>query len=197
MSPALPSQKTAPPTPPPLPPQSSYEAHPPKSHFKIAEKVSGFWEKFQYAQGAFYEASDPGLPIDPLAPKIGPYFFYGTLMDPTMLMEILDLKETPMLRRATIAGYSCKLWGQYPALVNGPQGGIVEGAMYDVQTEEHAAKLAEYETRAYMAAPCDISLVDGEEPTKVCGTTFRYIGPNLDLDEGDFDLKTWLRRMGR
>jgi hypothetical protein len=69
--------------------------------------------------------------------------------------------------------------------------------MYDVQTEEHAAKLAEYETRAYMAAPCDISLVDGEELTKVCGTTFRYIGPNLDLDEGYFDLKTCLRRIGR
>lgn len=31
----------------------------------------------------------------------------------------------------------------------------------------------------------------------MCGITFKYIGPNLDVDEGDFDLKTWLRHMGR
>jgi len=168
-----------------------------QSQFKIAEKESGFWKKFQHAEGAFYEASDPGPLMDPLAPRTGPYFFYGTLMDSSMLMEILGLKEKPTLRPAKIVGYSCKLWGQYPALVNGPQGGVVEGAMYEVQSDEHAARLAEYETKAYGTAPCDIRFMDDEEPSEVCGTTFRYAGPKQDLEEGDFDLKTWLRQMGR
>lgn len=197
MSPALTDESARPPTPPPLPPQSSYGVQLPKPHFKVAEKASGFWEKFKYAQGAFNDAPISGVPIDPLAPKTGPHFFYGSLMDPALLMEILGLEETPTLQRATVIGYSCRLWGQYPALVNGPEGGVVEGAMYDVQTEKHAARLAEYETKAYMAVPCQINLVGRDEPAKVFGTTFRYVGPDIDLSEGEFDLKTWLRHMGR
>ena len=197
MVPTTSDQISAIPAPPPLPTPSHHEPHPSQSHFKIAEKESGFWQKFQYAQGAFYEASDAGPPIDPLAPRKGPYFFYGTLMDPSILMEILKLKEKPMLRLAKIIGYSCKMWGQYPALVDGLQGGIVESTIYEVQSEEHAVRLAEYETKAYRIVPCEIRFVDGEDPSKVYETTFRFAGPKLDLDEGGFDLKTWLRHMGR
>lgn len=197
MAPTVSGQSLAPPVPPPLPPSSQHQPHPSQSHFKIAEREPGFWEKFQHAHGAFYEASDPGPLRDHLAHQAGPYFFYGTLMDPNMLMEILDLEEEPTLRPAKIAGYSCKLWGQYPALINGPQGSIVEGAVYEVQSEGHAARLAEYETKAYRIVPCDIKFMDGKEPAEVCGTMFRYSGPTLDLDEGDFDLQKWLQRMGR
>jgi hypothetical protein len=125
MVPTPSDQSSAPPAPPPLPVPSRHEPHPSLSHFKIAEEESGFWKRFQYAEGAFYEASDPGPPVGPLALRTGPYFFYGTLMDPSMLMEILELKEKPTLRPAKIGHYSCKRWGQYPALINGPQGGIV------------------------------------------------------------------------
>jgi hypothetical protein len=69
--------------------------------------------------------------------------------------------------------------------------------MYEVQREEHVARLAEYETKAYGPAPCEIRFMDGKEPSHVFGTTFRYADPKLDLDEGDFDLETWLPHMGR
>lgn len=189
----------APPAPPPLPTPTptSHEAHQLPSHFRVAEKESGFWKKFQYAQGAFYEPSNPPPLKDLLAPRTGPYFFYGTLMDPSILMEILNLMETPILRPAKIIVYSSKIWGQYPALVDGPQDSVVEDAMYEVQSEKHAARLAEYETKAYRTTPCRIRLTDGEEPSEVYGTTFKYAGPKMDLDEGDFDLSTWLRHMGR
>lgn len=153
--------------------------------------------KFQYSQGAFRQASDPEPPRDLFAPPAGPYFFYGTLMDPGILIEVLKLKEQPTLRPAELIGYSCKTWGQYPALIDGPRGAIVAGAMYEVHSEEHAARLAEYETKAYRTAPCEIRFLDGEEPSKMYGMTFRYSGPKSDLDEGDFRLNTWLQRMGR
>ncbi|KAJ5678884.1 hypothetical protein N7462_007128 [Penicillium macrosclerotiorum] len=61
-----------------------------------------------------------------LAP-VGPYFLYGSLLDPQMLVEILGLGVTPKLRPAYIEGFTCQLWGQYPALLEQTSGGIVEG----------------------------------------------------------------------
>lgn len=68
--------------------------------------------------------------------------------------------------------------------------------MDKVQSEKHAARLAEYETKAYGTAPCRIRFTDGVEPSEVYGTIFKFAGPKIDLDEGDFDLSTWLRHMG-
>jgi hypothetical protein len=42
-----------------------------------------------------------------------------------------------------LLGYSLKLWGQYPALVDGPPGAVVEGWVYDTAYEFHAERLTE------------------------------------------------------
>ena len=118
-------------------------------------------------------------------------------MDPSLLSEILDLPEKPSLRPAKLIGYSLKLWGQYPALVDGATGEVVEGMAYNVESEQRAERLAEYETRAYRSAPCRIHFTDGGEPGNISGTTFQYAGNPLDIAEGKFDLGFWLRQMGR
>lgn len=87
--------------------------------------------------------------VDLFAAPTGPYFCYGTLTDPSLLREILNLKNGPELRPAYLFGYECKLlWGQYPALLEVP-GLVVEGAVYHVQTEEDGERLAGYETSNY------------------------------------------------
>ena len=134
------------------------------------------------------------------APK-GPYFLYGTLTDPSMLAEILSLDHEPELRPAYIQGYECRLWGQYPALLDaggdGDAGMVVEGAVYDVGSVEDGGKLAAYETGYYRAERCLIRYVDGEEPGTDIGSTFKFVGDSRELSEGRFDLKVWLKRMGR
>lgn len=49
-----------------------------------------------------------------------PFFFYGTLTDPSELQEILQLSNLPVLKPARVRSYKIMLWGQYPALVDGP-----------------------------------------------------------------------------
>ncbi|KKZ67139.1 hypothetical protein EMCG_07161 [[Emmonsia] crescens] len=123
-------------------------------------------------------------------------------MDPQMLTEILSLApydepNNPNLRPGYIVGSSCKLWGQYPALVDGPPENIVKGMVCDVQTVEDGEKLAAYETRNYAVKPCFVTYTDGKEPATAFGHTFAFAGDPRELDEGEFDLKIWLRRMGR
>lgn len=179
----------SPPTPPPLPRLSAHNKN---------SKASPFVLKLRSAPpGYFYQPANLGPHIDPIAAPSGPYFFYGTLMDPSMLAEILNLEVKPVLRPASLVGYFCKLWGQYPALVDGATGTVVEGAVYDVQTTQDGEKLAYYETKNYETASCSIRYMDGKEPATAQGHTFKYVGNPNDLSEGGFDLKIWLRRMGR
>lgn len=160
-------------------------------------KESRFVQKLRSAPpGYFYQAPDPPPFTDLFAAPTGPYFFYGTLSDPSMLREILGLQSEPKLRPAFILGYKCKLWGQYPALLDCP-GSTVEGMAYKVQTTEHGEKLAAYETNNYQTRPCRIRYLDKEDPSQVLGYTFMFVGNEHDLSEGDFDLKVWLKRMGR
>lgn len=50
-----------------------------------------------------------------------------------MLVRILGLDTEPELRPAYLGGgVVCKLWGQYPALVEEPDSGV-EGAVDNVQ----------------------------------------------------------------
>lgn len=114
-----------------------------------------------------------------------------------MLVEILGLDNEPELRPAQLRGYDCKLWGQYPALVQGHADNLVVGAAYDVQTVEDAEKLTAYETRNYMPVLCSIEYTDGKPPTQQLGHAFLYVGNVRDLSEGTFDLKIWLQRMER
>ena len=41
-------------------------------------------------------------PVDVQAPQLGPYFCYGTLMNPSLLLETLGLADIPRLRLAKL-----------------------------------------------------------------------------------------------
>lgn len=115
-----------------------------------------------------------------------------------MLVEILGLETEPELRPAYIEGFASKLWGQYPALMmDGAAVHRVEGAVYDVRSVEDAEKLAVYETSNHTTVSCDIRYLDGKDPGKQVGHVFVFDGNPRDLSEGIFDLRVWLKRVGR
>lgn len=184
------SSKNTPPPPPPPPPQNP--------NTKISPSVLNLRSK---PPESYTKAPKLPPPVNTQTAPKGPYFLYGTLTDPSMLAEILSLNHEPELRPAYIQGYECRLWGQYPALLdattNNGGGMVVEGAVYDVESVEDGGKLAAYETGYYRAERCLIRYVDGEEPGTDVGSTFRFVGDSSELSEGRFDLKVWLKRMGR
>jgi gamma-glutamylcyclotransferase (GGCT)/AIG2-like uncharacterized protein YtfP len=170
---------------------------PPAPHKKQL-KESPFILKVRSAPAEwFYWPPEPPAQVDLFEPPTGPYFVYGTLMDPRMLADVLGVQEKPELRPAKIVGYSRQLWGQYPAMQEGPQGADVSGAVYHVQSVAQAKRLAEYETNSYRAKPCLIQYTDGKEPAEDLGHVFMFVGNPRDLQPGDFDLEKWLKRMGR
>lgn len=116
------------------------------------------------------------------------YFFYGSLMDSCQLEGVLGLNERPATHPASITGYSCKMWGAYPALTDGPPEAIVQGVAFEVKTQQVATRLAEYETDAYEEQDCIIRFENGET---VSGVTFKWRdGPDdPDLREGSFNLR--------
>ena len=116
------------------------------------------------------------------------YFFYGTLMDPTTLAKILQLRGRPYLGSARLVGYSCMLWGPYPALTDGPPGATVFGVAYEVQTCKEVERLHTYETDNYTATPCLIHLNDGRE---LRGKSFVWTAGEVLLTKSVFDLKDW------
>lgn len=116
------------------------------------------------------------------------YFFYGTLMDPKTLAEVLRLPSRPTCYPANIIGYSCKLWGPYPALVDNPPGAIIHGMAYEVQSPEEVNYLQAYETDNYKPRGCLIEFEDGKE---VAGKVFKWNADKSLLKEGVFDLKDW------
>lgn len=94
------------------------------------------------------------------------------------------------------------MWGQYPALldVQEPSSGpasVIEGAAYRVQTVKDGARLAEYETGSYRAKACVIRYTDGQEPKEEMGHAFKFVGDEREISEGEFDMRVWLRMMGR
>ncbi|KAK2766973.1 hypothetical protein FQN54_006290 [Arachnomyces sp. PD_36] len=180
----IPEVRASPPPPPPLPTRNDNV----QPQIKLKTAPTGRFDPIGSAQPEAYTGPFP----------TGLYFFYGTLMAPEMLRDILSLKERPVLRPASIAGYECKLWGQYPALTEGkPLDKSVAGAVLNVKTEEDAQKLARYETSNYRPQPCSISYTDGKEPATDEGHAFIFVGNPRSLSEGDFDLDVWLKRMGR
>ncbi|KGO47246.1 hypothetical protein PEX1_076610 [Penicillium expansum] len=142
----------------------------------------------------FFQSQVPRPRIQRPAPT-GPYFFYGSLQDQSLLVDLLDLKQASHLRPAYIEGYKCKLWGHYPALLSSGPGDIVTGAAYEVPTIEDAEKLAAYEGPSYTTIACSIRYADDQSPRQAEGYAFLFVGNMRDLSEGSFDLKLWLERM--
>ena len=159
--------------PPPPPPIDPHQITPITLNLKVKHKA---------------HALESTLLPEPKAPQAGPYFFYGSLLDPSLLTELLGLEREPDLLPASLDGYQCKLWGQYPALV-ACVGGTVQGAVYTVESVEDARKLADYETGNYGVIECDI-MVDGGV---VKGNVFLFVGNMRDLSEGEFELGSWKR----
>ena len=145
-------------------------------------------KKFWYA--ARYDSDN--TPYEPPPWKPVYYFFYGSLMDDRKLTQVLRLNSPPVLRPASIIGYSIKMWGPYPTLVDGPPGNVVSGMAYEVQKEDHEKRLAYYETNAYRCAACSIQPGTGGE-SEISGKTFVWAkGPDdEDLSPGSFDLEAW------
>ncbi|EMT71548.1 hypothetical protein FOC4_g10010053 [Fusarium odoratissimum] len=146
--------------PPPVPPL-------PPALNKKASRESPFVLKVRNApEEWFYQPPEPPADVDLFEPPTGPYFIYGTLMDPKMLANVLGLEEKPALRPAKVS-------------------------------VAHAKRLAEYETNSYRAKPCFIQYTDGKEPDEDFGHVFMFVGNPRDLQEGEFDLGKWLKRVGR
>lgn len=139
----------------------------------------------KFLDGRHFER-DPNFDYHAFRPEF--YFFYGTLMDPSTLAGVLHLQHSPKLKPAKITGYSCKLWGPYPALMDGPPGALVHGMAYEMQSPKEQKLLEDYETEQYRNGYCIIELEGDQE---VMGRTFKWKGDNSLLKEGTFDLKDW------
>jgi len=118
-------------------------------------------------------------------------------MDEQQLTDILRLKSPPVLQPASIVGYSIKMWGPFPTLVDGPPGNVINGMVYEVQKKGHEGVLAYYETDAYRCASCSIKPEAGGE--EIVGKTFVWAGArdDSDLSEGSFDLQAWRKSWHR
>ncbi|KAF8252439.1 hypothetical protein K440DRAFT_645968 [Wilcoxina mikolae CBS 423.85] len=129
----------------------------------------------------------------PKAPETFYFFFYGTLTDPHTLAKVLEVNHVPITQDAIIRGYHCKLWGPYPALLDGPCNGVVRGVVYEVEDYKQKEKLEAYEDEMYESV-CLIEFADGR---KVRGRTFLWKGNPKDLRKGRFDLRDWQMRERR
>jgi gamma-glutamylcyclotransferase (GGCT)/AIG2-like uncharacterized protein YtfP len=132
----------------------------------------------------------------PLTPKTRFYFFYGSLMDPSILQVVLQSQERPVLQPAKIIGYKVMLWRQYPVLWDGEPGTVVKGMAYEIKDVEGEVKveieerLQAYETNKYRTIGCLIEL-EGRVENRVRGKTFKWAGDIKELREGTFDLRDW------
>jgi gamma-glutamylcyclotransferase len=117
-------------------------------------------------------------------------FFYGSLQDCDVLRAVLKISTEPLLRPATINGWTMKMWGVYPTILRGDGNTQLDGMAYMINIESHFDKIVRYETNHYAPAACDI-FVDGMNKP-VCGLTFKWNRTSTkQLDDGSFDLKIY------
>ncbi|KAJ5661479.1 uncharacterized protein N7477_009095 [Penicillium maclennaniae] len=116
------------------------------------------------------------------------YFFYGSLMDRTVLARVLQKHHRPEIYPASLKGWQRKMWGEYPALDHSP-GYTTKGTAYEVRSSRERDRLIGYETDAYKVQPC---LIDVGHGHSVQGKTFVWDDDPELLRYGTFDLKDWL-----
>lgn len=111
-------------------------------------------------------------------------------MDTFTLREVLQVSVLLELRPAKIVGYRCKLWGQYPALLE--TGNEVHGMAYWVKSKGELGRLMEYEGDLYTCKNCMVHFKD--DSSQALGSTFVWCGDQSLLKEGEFDLKDYQMR---
>lgn len=79
------------------------------------------------------------------------------------------------------------LWGQYPALVDGPNNSYVDGMAYFVETEKKQEMLERYETDVYSVEGIRIT-IEGKEAS---GRPFMWDDDPTELIEGTWSLEEW------
>lgn len=119
-------------------------------------------------------------------------FFYGTLMDPSVLTTVAGLDAPPTLTAAWIEGFEMKMWlTRYPTLLPTADGrGRIVGRAWKATSAEQMRRLRRYETSAYGVGECVIYTDDGRAET---GSTFVWARGkgSPELSEGVFDLEYW------
>ncbi|KAK5240470.1 hypothetical protein LTR40_011694 [Exophiala xenobiotica] len=100
------------------------------------------------------------------------YFFYGTLADPDVLSQHLNLETAPSYIPAHVVGGQIRT-----ALVDAP-GTEVYGSAFLVESRDQEDALRIYETDKYEVVRCHITMQTGV----VCGLTFRFDGAESELD---------------
>ena len=116
------------------------------------------------------------------------YFFYGTLANPDVLAQQLNLPSPPRLDielgPAYIQGGRLRCWGgMYRALVDDFDNGEeswVGGYGFVVNCKEQEDALRAYVTDKYVVVRCKLFTETG----KIWGLTFRYCGPADQLGLG-------------
>jgi hypothetical protein len=100
-----------------------------------------------FLRGNYYIGPPPGPP--PFRPL--PYFLYGDLLDPAVLMGVLGLDKPPALRLGITIGHHFEKWRGNTALVHGPVGNVVYGAVFDgPDSEEIQRRLTVYMTDFFL-----------------------------------------------
>jgi gamma-glutamylcyclotransferase (GGCT)/AIG2-like uncharacterized protein YtfP len=115
-------------------------------------------------------------------------FFYGSLMDPGLLEDLLELKSPPKYHSAKISGFANKMWGPYPAITYDNSTSEIVGAAYMVEQEKQFNTLQMYESNHYTWREVDIQF---DDVSTVVGRVFVWNGDHNDLEDGAFDLKKY------
>ncbi|KAJ6093035.1 hypothetical protein N7486_008324 [Penicillium sp. IBT 16267x] len=137
-------------------------------------------------------SQEGSTPADPFERQY--CFFYGTLMDPETLSQVLRTSDSlPIMSRARVIGYDVKLWGPYPALIDGKPLRPVDGMVFEILSKTQLDRLMSYETDNYQLQSCLIDILnhDNSVISTVDGVTFIWNGQQDELQEGKFDLKQW------
>ena len=113
-------------------------------------------------------------------------------MDPETLSQVLGTPHSlPTLTPARVLGWAIKLWGPYPALVDGEPLQPVDGMAFEILSKTQLDRLISYETDQYQLQPCYIDIRNHDDSVRgtVDGVTFIWNGELDELQEGKFELK--------